>query len=150
MFRYVKGGNGFSLVEVMIALCVLLLVFMGLMQTALLSIDSNMRNILRDEALRIAAQRMEETRNLPFGVVASDPAGVAVTLPACGNPPISFANYPVLLERDFRNIENFQYGSIMGVTNLDPGPDTILIQITVRWQYRDECYSHTISSLRRR
>jgi prepilin-type N-terminal cleavage/methylation domain-containing protein len=150
MLRYVKGGNGFSLVEVMIALVVLLLVFMGLMQTALLSIDSNMRNILRDEALRIAAQRMEETRSLPFDSIVSDAAATAVTLPACGNPPVGVANYPVLVERNFRNIQNFPFGSVMGVTDLDPGPDTKMIQVTVRWEYRNECYTHTVSSVRRR
>ena len=36
MVRYIKNESGFSLVEVMIALIVLLLVFMGLMQSALL------------------------------------------------------------------------------------------------------------------
>ena len=44
---------GFTLVEVMIALVVLLLVFLALMQTALVSIDSNMKNNLRDGQLML-------------------------------------------------------------------------------------------------
>jgi len=151
MVRHVRNSSGFSLVEVMIALVVLLLVFMGLMQTALLSIDSNMRNVLRDEALRIAAERLEETRGLPFDSIVSDPAGVAVNLPACGNPPINDANYPVLIERNFRNIQDFPYGTRSTVTDMDgPPANTKQIQITVRWEYRDECFTHSIISLRRR
>ena len=148
MVRHVRNGDGFSLVEVMIALVVLLLVFMGLMQTALLSIDSNLRNIIRDEALRIAAQRLEETRTMPFNNVVSDGAGAAVHLNACANPPISDADYPVMIERNFRSIQNFPYGTRCTVTNLDA--DTRQIQITVRWEYKNECNSHNIISLRRR
>ncbi len=36
------------------------------MQTALVSIDSNMINVLRDEAVSIAEMRMNELRNRPF------------------------------------------------------------------------------------
>ncbi len=66
--------DGVSLVEVMIALVVLLLVFMGLLQAALLGIDSNMRNIIRDEAVTVAAMRMEEARSMPFDTVVDDTA----------------------------------------------------------------------------
>ncbi len=47
----------------MIALVVLLVVSLALMQTALVSIDANMTNILRDEAVGIAEMRMNEARN---------------------------------------------------------------------------------------
>lgn len=157
MFRYVKNGNGFSLVEVMISLVVLFLVFMGLMQSALLGIDNNMRNIFRDEAIRIAAERMEETRNMPFDDVINDTADLIpddnLVLPACQNPPVSDINpYPVEVQRNFRNIQNFPYGTRMTVTDLEPVPpvQTKQIQILVRWEYRNECFTHSIISLRRR
>lgn len=154
MFRYVKNKDGFSLVEVMISLIVLLLVFMGLMQSALLGIDSNMRNILRDEAIKIAAERMEETRNMPFDSIVSDPApGDNLMLPACANPPVSDGGpYEVGIQRNFRNIIGFDYGTRMTVTNLALAApvQTKQIQILVRWEYRGECYTHSIMSLRRR
>ncbi len=153
---YVKTENGFSLVEVMIALVVLFLVFMGLMQSALLGIDSNLRNIFRDEALRIASERMEEAKSLPFDGVVNDTADVIaddnLALPACQNPPVSDAvPYPVAVQRSFRSIIDFPYGTRRTVTDLDGPPvDTKQIQITVRWEYRNECYTHSIISLRRR
>jgi len=152
MFGFVKNRDGFSLVEVMISLIVLLLVFMGLMQSALLGIDNNMRNILRDEAIRIAAERMEETRNMPFNSVVSDANIDNLMLPACANPPVNDGGpYEVEIQRNFRNIINFPYGTRMTVTDLDGPPvETKQIQITVRWEYRDACYTHSIISLRRR
>ena len=149
MFDDVKNGNGFSLVEVMIALCILLLVFMGLMHSALLGIDSNLRNIFRDEAIKIAAERMEETRNMPFAVVVSDVNVDNLMLPACANPPVGDGGpYEVEIQRNFRNIQNFPYGTRMTVTNLDA--NTRQIQIFVRWEYHNECFTHSIMSLRRR
>src|SRR3990172_4640679 len=69
---------GFTLVEVMIALVVLLFVSLAMMQTALVSIDSNMINVLRDEAVRIAEERMSELRNVPFDNLAvADTNGAA-------------------------------------------------------------------------
>lgn len=59
-----RDRNGFSLVEVMIALVVVLLVSLAMMQTALVSIDSNMLNALRDEAVSLAEERMNADRNL--------------------------------------------------------------------------------------
>lgn len=153
---HVKTENGFSLIEVMIALVVLLLVFMGLMQSALLGIDSNLRNIFRDEALRIAAERMEEAKSLPFDDVVNDTADTVadhnLALPACQNPPVSDPNpYPVEVQRTFRDILNFPYGTRRTVTDFGAAPvDTKQIQITVRWEYRGECYTHSIISLRRR
>lgn len=46
--------EGMTLVEVLIAMVVLLLVSLALMQTALVSIDANMRNVLRDESVSVA------------------------------------------------------------------------------------------------
>jgi len=156
MLAQVKTENGFSLVEVMIALVVLLLVFMGLMQSALLGIDSNLRNIFRDEALRIAAERMEEAKSLPFDDAVNDTADAVadhnLALPACQNPPVSDAvPYPVEVQRSFRDILNFPYGTRRNVTDLDGPPvNTKQIQIIVRWEYRNQCYTHSIISLRRR
>jgi len=155
MFAQVKTENGFSLVEVMIALVVLLLVFMGLMQSALLGIDSNLRNIFRDEALRIAAERMEEAKSLPFNGLVDDTdiadpvADDNFAIPECQVAPVSDPNpYPVRVDRSFRDIVDFPYGTRRTVFDYDA--DTKRITITVRWAYRGGCFSHRIISLRRR
>lgn len=144
-----RDSQGVSLVEVMIALVVLLLVFMGLLQAALLGIDSNMRNILRDEAVTVAAMRMEEARSMPFVDVVDDTVTSAVNVPACGNPPVNDAGpYPVGITRDFRSIQNFPFGTRRTVNDLNA--DTKQIQVLVRWEYKNECYTHSATTLRRR
>lgn len=162
--------KGVSLIEVMIALVVLLLVFVGLLQAALLSIDSNMRNIIRDEVVKIAAEKMEEARSMPFDNVITNPnvcsvsnnlctvnndcaadetcvAPTAVTLASC-NPN----TYTMRIDRNFRNIQNFPFGSEITVSDLEPvAPiNTKQIEIEVRWEYKNECYTHSITTLRRR
>jgi prepilin-type N-terminal cleavage/methylation domain-containing protein len=150
VLHIITDKNGVSLVEVMIALVVLLLVFMGILQAALLGIDHNMRNILRDEAIKVAAMRMEEARSLPFDNVVPDPThGDNIGLVACQRPPVTDPNpYPVQINRDFRNIQNFPYGTRRIVNDLDA--DTKRVQVLVRWEYRDECYTHSVTTLRRR
>jgi hypothetical protein len=58
----------------------------------------------------------------------------------------------VRIDKNFRNIQNFHYGMRMTVNNLEPvAPvETKQIQILVRWEYRGECYTHSIMSLIRR
>lgn len=58
--------KGATLIEIMIAFVITLFVMLAMMQTALLSIDVNMTNTVRDEAVSIAEQRMSELRNMPF------------------------------------------------------------------------------------
>ena len=144
-----RNNKGVSLVEVMIALVVLLLVFMGLLQSALLGIDSNMRNILRDEAVNVTTMRMEEARSMPFDEVINDIETNAVNLPSCGNSPVNDTGpYPVGLERNFRNIQNFPFGTRRTVNDLNA--DTKRIEIVVRWEYKNECFTHSATTLRRR
>ena len=50
--------KGVTIVEVMISLVILLIVFLGLIQASILSINQNLRNEVRDEAARIASEYM--------------------------------------------------------------------------------------------
>ena len=128
------NNKGLTLVEVMIALVILLLVFLALMQTALVSINANMTNVLRDEAVNIAEQRMNEARNIPFDTLANDG--------------------PVTVTRNIRNRPNFQYEVLRTVTPVDV--NNRQIDIRVRWEWKEQTiangnpYTHTISTILRR
>ncbi len=161
----VIGNNGVSLVEVLIALVVLLLVFIGLLQAALLGIDHNMRNLLREEAINIVSQKAEEARSLPFDHVKSNPGVCSITNnicsvnedctigETCNTPPTatisscSDPNYPMLIQRNFRNMQK-DFGSRITVTDIDA--DTKEINVLVRWEHKDECYTQSATTLRRR
>jgi type IV pilus assembly protein PilV len=58
--------KGVTLIEMMIALVILLVVSLALMQTAIIGMNVNLQNILRDEAVNIAEMRMNQLRSLPY------------------------------------------------------------------------------------
>ena len=140
-----KNNNGLTLVEVLIALVVSLLVSLAMMQTALVGIDANTRNILRDEAVNVTEMRMSEARNMPFASLISDAADVPVT----------------------RNIRNIGGGVTFitrrVITELDGDGNLATddannkqINITVTWEWRDNTvangnpYTHRITTIRKR
>jgi Tfp pilus assembly protein PilV len=142
-----KNERGVGLVEVMVALVILLFVFMGLLQTALVSIDSNMINLLRQEAVTLAGQEIEEIRSIPFESLVSDTA----TLPAGVDCP-SVATIGNLVERDIRSIIGKDY--CVTVTCDDADSDCTTnesskqIRVTVRWTWKDNDYTHSITTVR--
>jgi len=114
------------------------------MQTALLSIDSNMTNVIRDEAVGIAEGRMNEARNILFDNLAPDPNAFI----AGANCPAGFPATGVLIERDLRNIANFDFCTNRTVAPL--GMDNRQVNITVGWIWKGNPYTHAISTIVRR
>lgn len=148
-----RDEKGLTLVEVMIALLVMLFVSLALMETALLSIESNLSNIIRDEAVNIAEMRMNEARNVPFDNLLDDSADAVaddnLVLDACRNSPVRDPDpYPVRITRNFRNIAGFDFGTRRTVAAM--GSDNRQTTILVRWVYRNRCYTHSVSTIRRR
>ena len=146
-----SNKKGFSLVEVMIALVVLLLVFLALMQTALVSIDSNMKNNLRDEAANIAGMRMEQARNLRYtqsndNLTSDGTAFTVVELPDCSAALTALINGEVV-QRNVRNI-TANFCTNRTVTVIDT--NTRSITIRVGWRWRGEDYNHNIRTVVRR
>lgn len=155
--RMIKDKRGVSLVEVMIALVVLLLVFMGLMQTALMSIDHNMRNILRDEAIGIGSMEMEQARSEPFTSMVSDTNSLSAGGCAVADCPTGFSATGVCVLRDVRNISGFKFCTNVSCTELGgdgdcstDDSDNKRLNITVGWKWKGEDYRHSIATLRRR
>jgi len=137
--------KGVTLVEVMIALVILLLVFLALMQTALVSINANMNNVLRDEAVSIAEQRMNEARSVPYDTLISD----AVALPVGVDCPTTFT-VGDLVQRNFRNILSKDFCTNRTVAILDSAGNAKQVNIRVIWNWKGEAFSHTITTLIRR
>ena len=148
----IKNQEGVSLVEVMIALAVFLIAFSGIMQAALISIDSNVRNILRDEAISIAAERMEEMRSQLFTAIVSDTASI----PSGANCPGTFTTGR-RIQRNMRDMTNNDF--CVNLTCQELGgdgncatSDTNDKQVSVRvtWKWKGEDYLHSVTTLRRR
>jgi prepilin-type N-terminal cleavage/methylation domain-containing protein len=147
--------KGVTLVEVMIALVVLLIVFMGLLQAAVLTIESNTTNLMRDEMTRVTTGIASEAKNnIAFDDLKDDVAGdMTRNLPACTVPPVSDAGNYVPIDLPVRNM-TIQCGSRREVIDrLDPitgVADTKQVKILVRCEFKNECYSQSFATTRRR
>ncbi len=157
MVRFVKLNNkGMGLVEVMIALTVMLLVFLALMQTALVSIDANMLNTMRSEAVNVGELRMnEDVRNKPFTAIDNDTGSLSgCACPGAGVFPPTTGR---CITRAVRSIENFEFCSNVTCTEL--GGDNVCatndadnkqITVMVGWQWKGQDYVHSITTIRKR
>lgn len=123
-----SNSKGFTLVEVMVSLVVLLVVFLGMMQGALVSIDFNMNNILRDEAIQVAEMRLNEAKSADFATLAGFAANAATDV-----------------ARNFRNISGFTYNTQRTVTNLDTSNRRV--DITVTWTWKGQLFTYTTSTI---
>lgn len=142
----------------MIALVVLLFVSLALMQTALVSISANMKNNVRNAAVSIAEDRMNEVRSYTWANIQSDPATTAITLASCQDEQECLcqtgqgctgtgydSDYPDEKDRSFRNI-TIPFGTRLVVTTMPNGFDK-QVTIVVRGVYKDKCYSYVTSTI---
>lgn len=67
-----KNNGGMTLVEVLVALAIVFIVFLGMSSAGLVVLDQNIRNSQRDEAVSVAEMEMQEARNIPFATIAND------------------------------------------------------------------------------
>lgn len=114
----------------MIALVILLVVSLALMQTAIIGMNVNLQNALRDEAVNIAEMRMNQLRSLPFELVT---AGTET--------PVT---------RNFRGFTE-TYNLAVTINNIDTtNASSKQIFIGVDWNYRGKTYSHGITTIVRK
>jgi len=122
-----KNNKGFTLIESLVALVILAIVLLGLLTGLMIAIDMNTRNILRDEAVKIADKYAEICRN---------------DITKCKSPTSPE-------ERQFRNFkEQYNIDVKIDNPNVTSGSNinVKIVNITVTWQYRGKNYSHTIKT----
>ena len=123
-----QNNKGYTLVEVMVAFVVLLFVTLATMELAMVSINANMKNVIRDEGVRIAEQTMNDARSAGYdGLVVG----------------VSTASVP----RNFRDIVGFTYTATTTVTQLG-GADRS-VDVRVNWTWKGESFNQTIATIMR-
>ena len=153
--------TGLTLVEVLIALVVVLVVSLALMQTALVSIDSNTRNTLRDEAVNISEMRMNEARDIPFTSLISDASTPLSDFDSscdsgCNDCPTGFSTGKCRC-RDLKNISDFKFCTNLTCTELGgdgncatSDTDLKMVNILTGWKWKGDSYTHSITTTRKR
>ncbi|MCK4910371.1 MAG: prepilin-type N-terminal cleavage/methylation domain-containing protein [Thermodesulfovibrionales bacterium] len=128
-YARLTGSRGFSIVELMIAMVILLFVALAMMQTAMVTMDSNARNVIRDEGVRLASEKLNWLKTS----VAEDDLGAK-----------DGTSEPI--DRDIRNMK-ISYTVTYGVTTLAVG-EVAKIEVTVSWSWRQQDYDVTLSTIR--
>jgi type II secretory pathway pseudopilin PulG len=142
----ISNKKGLTLVEVMLALIIAMVVFLALMQTALVSIDANMKNTLRNEAVNIAERRINEAKGISFDSLAPDTG----SLSTCDCPSASSFSYTVgkCVSVELSKMTNVNFCTNRDVNTLNS--DNKQVVITVGWTWKDEEFTHRVSTILRR
>lgn len=73
-----KNKDGMTLIEVLIAVVITFIVFLGLSGSGIFVLNENIKNSLRDEAVSVAGMEMEHVRNISFNTLYSAPGTQSV------------------------------------------------------------------------
>lgn len=121
-------NSGFTLVEVLVAIAFLTISMLAILHALGLSVEHNLKNIVMDEAVRIAEQRMNELRNTPVASLENSTSSTRITI-----------------TRQIRN-RSFTYTVDWIVENLSA--DSRTIQVIVQWlDWRNNSHRHTATSI---
>lgn len=120
---------GFTLIEFLVAIVILMVGLLGLLQTVNYALSHNLSNQLRQEALMMADERMNVQKSKPFALISTTPA------PYVHNDSVQ------------RAINNgFQNYSVV-TSNSDLTNQSKHIDIQVIWRHKGTRYNHSMSSL---
>ncbi|WP_119332912.1 prepilin-type N-terminal cleavage/methylation domain-containing protein [Geobacter sulfurreducens] len=118
------GDKGFTLIEVLVAMVIILVGLLGLLQAVNVSMEHNLRNSLRDEAVRVGESTVYGMRRLTFDNLTGE-----TTLKVNRSLRASTKEYTVK-----RNLT-------------DLGGRSTELVVTVEWDYRGTTYQHRVSTI---
>jgi hypothetical protein len=123
-----------TLVEVLVAMAIVFIIFLGMSSAGLVVLDQNIKNSQRDEAVSVAEMKMQEARNTPFTVLNA----------AIDNIPVFDNN----VSRQIRGL-NVNYGVWRTVNHLNG--NNLQVAIRVAWNrienQQTKSYDHTILTI---
>lgn len=127
-----KNRNGFSLIELMVAILILAISTFGLLEALTRYIQINMDNTMRNEAMRITEERLEMIRGLQFADTLDQ------LVPDDGTPMPSSAQLPTTVTRNIRKL-SIPYAVQTTISRLSfrsDGftPNSKAIQVLVTWR----------------
>lgn len=126
-----RDERGLTLVEVLVALAIVFIVFLGLTDSGLVALEYNIQNGLREEGVQVADNVIAASRNLPFLTLS----GMLGTEP------------PQTVTRQVRNLSwPYQYTRTITALNAD----NIQVSVNVHWLRKGRTFTHQAVAIVRR
>lgn len=122
-----QNDSGFTLVELIAAMVIMLVGLLGLLQSVNIAMEYNLKNQMRNEVVRIAQDAMNDMRSRAFNSVSSKTTTVPTSL---------------------RNI-NRTY-SVKRSVIFTGTSSSRKYQVDVRWKYNNVSTTHSVMSVRSR
>ena len=120
----------------MLAMVIILIAMLGLYKSVVVSIDSNVKNVIRDEGIRLAEEVINQIRVVPYNNIV--PAtGVAWTNAEWNTalPALAAQGHTPPITRDLRNM-SVEYNIVVRVTE---NANTFKqVNVVVGWDHRGE------------
>jgi type IV pilus assembly protein PilV len=132
--------KGFTLVELLVAVVILMVGLLGLLQTVGFALSHNFNNQLRQEAVYVADQVMSLEKSKTYENIAAPAFDPAINDVA--SLPTVIANSTVS-----RTVNRAPITYAVVMTNRAPTSQSKSIDVEVSWQHRGRRYTHTVASI---
>lgn len=116
---------GFTLIEVLVAIVILMIGMLGLLQSVNIALETNFRSQQRDEVVRVGEMIMNRMRNQAFENVSTR---------------------PLIIPSRLRSL-NSSYTVMRTVTPITAG-QTDQYRVDVRYKYKNYSTTHSLVTLR--
>jgi len=128
------NNRGFTLIEFLVAIVILMVGMLGLLQTVNYAIAHNTTNQLRQGALQLADEQINLEKAKPFDLIsAAVSPGLVRSYPVARLVNGAYKNYSVV-----KTGVQEAAGTSAQIKNID---------VQVSWKYKQERFVHSIASL---
>lgn len=117
-----RNSSGFTLIEVMVAIVIMMVGLLGLLQSINVAMEFNLKNHMRDEAVYVGERYLNELKGKGFGNIS--------------------ASYSTLTVKS--RIRGEKGSLTVDRSSTDMGSSTKRLQVLVKWKYKGVEYENRV------
>ena len=126
--RLLRNESGFTLVELLAAMVIMVIGLLGLLQSVNIATEHNLKNQMRNEVARIAQDNMNAMRSRPFDAVST-------------------ATQTLTAKTQLRNIDR---DYLVRRKRFNVNDKSAKYQVDVQWKYKNVSTTYSVMTVRSR